>query len=297
MTDDGYFQPAKYTLVDAFVTKGTLTRALDLLTNLFLGLEGHGCRVTLAPSRQHLVRPSVDTRSEGRRDDYSRNGWNPSRATVAYVGTVAIGLTLFELTERARVHWVDGKCVRVPERRRDPMPNVYSPDRDMPSGKLCLRVFSPYPGTTWTKEWREANGTNLSTAIEEVIREVVGAAPQIAEMVVEAERKAEIARKEAEIAREKWKREEVERQRLENIKKSREQLHKIIEAWGAVRVIEGFFEDAERRVAALEEAEAAPLRERLERARELIGEADALRRLREWKTPDEQPRPWSVWDR
>ncbi|MGE0871403.1 MAG: hypothetical protein AB7P03_22775 [Kofleriaceae bacterium] len=209
---------------------------------------------------------------------------------------MAVGLSLFELTERARVHWVDGKCVRIPERRREPMPNVYSHERDMPSGKLCLRAFSPYPNTTWTKEWREANGTKLSTAIDEVIREVVGAAPSIAEMVVEAERKAEIARKEAEIAREKWKREEAERQRLDSIKKSREQLHAIIEAWGAVRLIEGFFEDAARRVAALEESDAAPLRDRLKRARELVGEADALRKLHDWKTPEEQPRPWSVWN-
>jgi hypothetical protein len=70
----------------------------------------------------------------------------------------------------------------------------------------------------------------------------------------------------------------------------------IISAWGEVRRIEGFFEDVETRLATLAEDEANAVRGRLKLARELIGEADALRRLRQWKAPKERPRPWSIFD-
>lgn len=296
VTDDGYIQPTKHTLVDAFVTQATIGRALAFLTKLFLALEEHGYRVTLAPSRQQLVRPSVDLRStsKGPAADYTRSAWSPSRITISNVGTVAIGFMLFELTEKARVHWVDGKYVRVPG-RSESVPSVYSYERELPNDRLCLRAFSPYPGTKWFKDWREEKGTKLSDRIDEIVHEVSSAASMIADLVVEAERKAEIARREAEIQHEKWKREEAERQHRQRLQQSREQLLSIIESWGDVRQIEDFFEDAERRVARLPDDEAAPLRERLVRARELIGEADALRGLREWRTPEEQPRPWSMW--
>ncbi|MGE0871402.1 MAG: hypothetical protein AB7P03_22770 [Kofleriaceae bacterium] len=64
VTDDGYFQPAKYTLVDAFVSQGTLGRALDFLTKLFpcvggTRLPGHARSLAPVPSatrRRHALR-------------------------------------------------------------------------------------------------------------------------------------------------------------------------------------------------------------------------------------------------
>lgn len=87
--------------------------------------------MTFAPFDQHLQRPEVDERSEGGQQRYSHGRWGPDRATVVYVGTVAIGLTLFELSEEVEVRYVDGKYVRgaalpppAPRRRRSPPPNV-----------------------------------------------------------------------------------------------------------------------------------------------------------------------------
>jgi hypothetical protein len=95
-------RPAKKRLVDAFVTKGTLDRALD-------AAKRH--RVTLAPFNEHLQRPVVDERAEGGRERYSYGTWAPDRPTIVYVGTVAIGLTIFELSEEVDVRHVDGKYV------------------------------------------------------------------------------------------------------------------------------------------------------------------------------------------
>lgn len=41
--------------------------------------------------------------------------WRPDRATVVFIGTVAIGLTLFEFTEEVAARWVNGAYVRIPE--------------------------------------------------------------------------------------------------------------------------------------------------------------------------------------
>jgi hypothetical protein len=49
------------------------------------------------------------------------NIWSPQRCTVVYIGTVAIGLTLIELSENVESRYVNGEYVRlsdyVPKRR------------------------------------------------------------------------------------------------------------------------------------------------------------------------------------
>lgn len=67
-----------------------------------------------------------------------------------------------------------------------------------------------------------------------------------------------------------------------------EELFAIIEAWGAAKQIEGFFEDAQRRAAELDEATRDAVLDRLKRARALLGDVDALRRFRAWLSPEER---------
>jgi len=52
--------------------------------------------------------------------------------------------------------------------------------------------------------------------------------------------------------------------------------------------IEGFFEDAERRAAALGEQDRVALLDRLHRARALFGGVDALQRFLNWTAPEER---------
>lgn len=291
-SEGGYLRPSKRRLVDVFVSQATLDRALKAANTLFLALEDRGHQLAFAPLDQHLQRPEVDERSEGGRDRYGSR-WRPDRATVVYVGTVAIGLTIFELSDEIEVQYVDGKYVpvsRVPVSRRAGLlsPNVWIHKRDTPSGKLCLRASSPYPRATWEKQWREAKRGDLPSKIPQIVQELESEAVTIARLVEEGQRQAEIEMREWEVQQEKWRREEAERRRVQNIKEAREQLFAIIEAWGVATRIEGFFADAERRATSLGDEERAIVVDRLQRARSLLGGVDALQRFVAWKVPEER---------
>lgn len=124
--------------------------------------------------------------------------------------------------------------------------------------------------------------------VPQVVLELESAAATIARLVEEGERRAELERREWEAQQEKWRHEEAERRRVQNTKESREQLFGIIEAWGVAKRIEGFFEDAERRAADLSDMDREALRDRLRRARSLLGGVDALQHFLAWKAPEER---------
>ncbi|PWG61495.1 hypothetical protein [Sediminicurvatus halobius] len=290
--EEGYFRPYKRLLMDLYVSKETLERALGLANRLYQHLEARGHRVTLAPAGEQLHCVGFDEREKERRE-WHREPWRPDRATVAYVGTVAIGLTLFELSESVEVRYVNGRYVPVTEiaatRRRAYGPGYsWTTTRDRPSGRLCLQAYSPYPGTKWVKQWREVKPGELAGRLESVVRELEGAAPTIAELVEVAEREAALEREKREAQWKKWQEEEAERRRQHAIKESREELMGIVEAWAEATRLAEFFADAERRVAGLPDEERTVLLERLRHARALAGGTDALERFRSWKSPEER---------
>ncbi len=291
-SDSGYLRLAKKRLVDVFATRGTLDRALDLANTLFLALEERGHRVAFPPRDQYLQRPDVDERSEGGRERYYHASWRPDRPTVVYVGTVAIGLTIFELSEEVEVRYVNGKYIPVAQqpvpKRRVALVHDWVHRREMPSGRLCLRASSPYERAKWEKQWREAQGTDLALKIPHIVRELESEAGTIARLVEEGKRQAEIERRRWEEQHQRWLREEAERHRVQCIKESRQELFAIIDAWGLAKRIEGFFEDAERRAADLQPEDQEALLDRLHHARTLLGGVNALDRFREWKAPEER---------
>ena len=171
---------------------------------------------------------------------------------------MAIGLTVFEWSEELEVRHVGGKYV--PVRKATPTKtrgfqfgDPWTYRRDMPTGRLCLRATSPYHGAPWEQQWREDRVGQLAAKIPEIVEVLESAAATIAALVEEAARQAELARQEWERQRERWQREEAERRRLKNIRESREELAAVVAAWNADREIEAFFDDAERRIAALGE--------------------------------------------
>jgi hypothetical protein len=240
-TENGYLKPSKKRLVDLFVSPATLDRALKVGNALFLALEERGHRVTLASFDQHLRRPVLDERSmQGGQRHYGYGEWSPDRPTVVYIGTVAIGLTLFELSEEGEVRYLNGKYVplrQVPisERIAAIRQNGWTLKRDLPSGKLALRASSPYALATWEQQWREATRGELRSMFSSILLELEAAAATVGKLVEDGEHRAEEQRREWQVQKEKWEREEAERRRARNLKESREQLAAIIEAWGAAK--------------------------------------------------------------
>lgn len=298
-TDYGYLRPSKMLLLDVVASKSALSRALDAANELYLTLEDRGHPVSLAPRDVPLWRPDLDERERPDRERY-RSAWRPSRATVVFIGTVAIGLTLFEYSENVEVRYTKDGYVRVThepvsKRRAADAFREWTSHRDLPSGRLCLRATSPYPNTKWERLWSEKSGENIVGRFPEIVRELEAAAEPIAKLAeqAETERQAELRKLEAE--REAWMRKQAELERareqqrlVENRNASREQVLAIAAAWDRAVRTDAFFQDAERRAERLDEPQRTEAVERLKHARELLGGVDALERFRAWKAPDER---------
>jgi hypothetical protein len=112
--DSCYLKPYKQLLVDLTVSKTGLDKALTFANRLFLSFESCGHRVVIAPRGEHLQRPEVDEREQGGNRRYWNN-WSPWRCTVVYIGTVAFGLSIIEMSEEVEVRYVNGEYVRESE--------------------------------------------------------------------------------------------------------------------------------------------------------------------------------------
>ena len=291
--DDGYLRPSKKLLVDLVVSKSALASALETANELYLALEDRGHSVGFAPPHQRLRRLEVDVREQGGPIRNYPTFWSPWRPTVVLIGTVAVGLTLFEMSEEVEVQYRNGKYIPVSEvesapRRQYAAASSWTTKRDLPSGRLCVQAYAPYTRANWVRHWRESKRGDLHTKFKSIARALEEAAPTIATQFEEGERQAALERQQWEASERQWRREEKERRRAEAIKESREELSEIIESWAEAKRVEAFFEDAQRRAAELDDRDSNAVLDRLKLARDLLGSVDALRRFRSWKAPEER---------
>lgn len=82
-----------------------------------------------------------------------------------------------------------------------------------------------------------------------------------------------------------WQRKEEEKRRLKVIQDGRERLEAVIQNWAKVNSIQAFFDDIERSVHRLGDEERKVVIERLAKAKELIGDLDALKHFNGWESP------------
>ena len=249
----------------------------------------------LAPSDHTYSRAFVEERENPGKTAHNRypSLWHPSKATVVFVGSVAIGLTLFEMTEELEARYVDGEYIplgKLPaaERRR-PMPSwSWTTHKHFATGRLCLQAFSPYPVADWVHRWPEAKARELRGRLDEIVDNLAKAATTIAGLVEDGERQAEIRRREWEEERrrleERWERERQEKARVE----ARQELLEAIRAWDDVRRIQMFFRAAEDEALSRTSEEKEELLRRLAIARELLGELDTLGMLMKWRGPGDR---------
>ena len=292
-----HLRPAKRLLVDLVVSKTGLDRALTFANELFRELDAHECRVVIAPNGEHMHRAEVDEHEVPRKNvnsccDYNRL-CSPGRITVTYVGTVPIGLTIIELSEEAEARYVDGEYVRVdklprPKRVRYAMDVGWTSKQDFPTGRLCLQAYCTDWRGKWTKQWREDEGRDLTSRIPSIVRELIDAAPVIAALIEEGERKAEIERQKWEAEMRERERKDAEERAAKARHASREELLGIVNAWAQAKRIEDFFADAEARLGHFDPGRQEQMRDRLKLARDLLGGVDSIARFGRWKAPNER---------
>ena len=214
-----------------------------------------------------LFRRDLDEREKGRGGNHNSYLWHPSRPTVVFIGSVAVGLTIYEMTEYVEVRRIDGEFVKITDLTPQHLKKAarsysWTTTHDMPSERLCIQAYSPYSGAKWIRQWQESKVGEFPGKLHRIVKELEIAAATIAELVDEAERKAEIERqeraKQREIERLEWEAEkarraieEAERRRIQAQKDSRQELASIIDTWAEAKSIEEFFADAELRAAEL----------------------------------------------
>lgn len=299
-----YLKPHKLLMADIFVSKKIKDQAIEMTNQLYQLLESRGYRVGFSPIGEFHPRPYLHHCDGRKGEDSSYYTWTPARPTVVWIGTLMIGVTLFELSEEVEAMRVNHKYVRLTDihpvkRQRLHDPYSWTSRHEFLTGRLAVRAYAPYKGVSWEKRWVEAEPGNLASMFEEIAislrREANGVASKVKEAMEkqrqeheEWERKQAAWRKEQEIREATRKREEAERARAKAIQDSTQDLLDFIHQWGQARMIREFFQIVEASFASLELERQAVLRERLAKARELIAEPDVFEGILHWKTPDER---------
>ena len=290
--DCGLLKPRKFLLPDILTSKATLEKCIQTANAIYLAVEQRGHAVRIAPSDVSFHRTEVEEREDAKAKRDSRAIWSPMRPTIAFIGTVAVGLVIFETTEEVAVRYMGGKYTRLSEIVPPKKPPRYEPyffdtTKTYPTGRLRLTAYSPYYKAEWTKTWDLPDPSASDGKIERIVREIESASPEIARLAEEGRRIADREHQEWEEQKRQWRIEARERKRTEARTKSRDHLVETIKSWARARRMEEFFQDIEQRSAKLPQEERSALNPRLAAARELFGGTDALKRFGKWKSPIE----------
>ena len=105
-----YICPRHRKLADLLTSQDHLEKSIALAQKLFSRLEDYGYRVVLANSEGSFSMPTVETEEIPTREPkaYFHNPWRPNPCTVAYLGTVAIGMSIAEMTEEVKTSLAGG---------------------------------------------------------------------------------------------------------------------------------------------------------------------------------------------
>ena len=295
VAEGAYLKPYKKLLVDVTASEANLDKALDLANDLFNALHSVGHRVVLAPHDAQLGRDRIDERegATAPRDYWQHSGlWSPYRPTVVYIGTLAIGLSIIEMSETVTLRYVNGKYVResdyIPPRSRYHIDHSWTTSRDLPSGRMRIVAYSPYNRVNWSAQWQETKSASLRSQIRTIVEALETAAPKLVAKLEDAEREAEIRHQQWLEQEECWRREEDRKRVDQSIADSNTELRQVIERWSDVMSIERFLAGVEQQANDLPIPDRHHVIERLALARAFLGSHDPLDFFRAWKTPEER---------
>jgi hypothetical protein len=298
-----YLKPYKKLLVDITTSKAGLDKALAFANDLFNVLESAGHRVVLAPGGEQLRRHEVEVHEQPKKREhdhyYYTHPWWPYRPTIVYVGALAIGLSIVEMSEAVLMRHVKGKYIRdadyvPPKAYRRYVDHTWTTTQDLPCGRLRLIAYCPYPRVSWSTIWQETKNAPLTRALHTIVKEIENAAVGLIEKLKEAEQQAEVTRLKWLAEEEKRRHEEDRRCIQQSINDSQAQLRQIIQAWADVMNVGRFLQGVQDHASDLPPKERDEVLERLKLAREFVGTQNPLKFFLSWRTPLERYQPLSA---
>lgn len=288
-SENGYLRPTKRSMADLIVSRTGIAHAVGFANQLYLALMKEGLTVALSDPATHMNRETVDHREKASTRYIHPSLWQPQRPTVVYIGTIVFGLTIYEISEYVEVKHVDKEYVRLSSlpasQRRSPYRDGRVLSADMPSGRLCLQVYSPYYRADWIHRWSEDKPGDLVSKIPSIVKLLIAEAPELAKKVEVERERWELERQKHQLEVAEWQRKEEEKRQLKVVQDSRDRLEAVIQTWAKVNSIQAFFDDIERSAHTLGDEERKVVMERLAKAKELIGDLDALKHFNGWEPP------------
>lgn len=288
-SENGYLRPTKRSMADLIVSRTGVAPAVGFANQLYLALMKEGLAVALSDPAMHMSRVAVDHREKASTRYIHPSLWQPQRPTVVYIGNVVFGLSIYEISEYVEVEHIGKEYVRLSSlpatKRRSHYRDGWVMSTDMPTGRLCLQVYSPYYRAEWIHRWSEDKPGDLASIIPSIVKHLIAEAPGLGRKVEVEREKAELERQKHQLQIAEWQRKEEEKRRLKAIQDSRDQLDAVIQAWTKVNSIQAFFDDIERSALKLGEVEREVVMARLAKAKELIGCSDALEHFIGWEPP------------
>lgn len=286
-------RPFKRLLVDVLASEKMLDAVLDATQALFDACAQRGHHVGLAAVGAQMSRADVDLLEKPASRQYHRAVWSPERPTLVHVGSVAIGLTVFEMTEEVEVVYVNGKYLPVRDLsehqlRRYVGTHHWRSKEEHASGRICVQAYCPSWRVKWSKRWLETKPGSCQGMMPQIVAELDAIAPELARQLEEAKLRAEEEQR-------RWEEEhlrrqqEAERQRRERARQdAKRDLLAAIAAWDEARRISEFLAAAEVELMQVTDGSGPAAMERLQRARDLIGPISPLLQLKSWRAPEER---------
>ena len=294
---DGYLKPVKRNLPDLVVTEPSLRRAASVLQKLANRFRDANFRISVACGDDGYTRKALgDEEGRLKRSVFEADIWSPGRPTLVFIDEVAIGLSIYEQTVEKEMVDLDGQYLSVKEARKI-KPGLWNRKtgkfyrrslQRIPSKRLCLRAYSPYPRVGWEHTWTE-NKVSLLKQFDDIISSLVGRAESLALEVEKADLQAaeERARWEAErvMASLQHERSLIIQAREE----SRKNLLKIIEAWSHQKKLQEFFDEISTRSLDMNGEARAKLLAKVREAKDLLTSQDSAESLMLWEAPPPKP--------
>jgi hypothetical protein len=275
-----YLKPRINRVVDVLTKPEHLDDAIGLASKFFSRLEDYGYRVVIASKEQDFRPCTVETEEiivKRPNNLYYYPPWRPVLCTVAYLGTVAIGISIVEMTEKQKAT------------------GYYSYETSVASGRFRIYGYSPYLRTDLVKYWQDTKELRLLKRFDEIIAEFEKMANLIPSLILEGEKKAEEERIRQEAERlERHRKREIELRAQAN-EESRTDLDRIIKEWGELKSRQAFIEELSHAIRDENPETRTALMERLEVAKTMLKTESAIDIIKSWKTPDERFANYSSW--
>jgi len=178
--------------------------------------------------------------------------------------------------------------VRISDRRRvhrdaPQWPDDVDETRDMPTGRLVLRAYSPRYNTAWQHEWTESQKGESVMMAKAIVDALEEAAPIFVKQVQDAEHRERERQARFEIERRRRQARDRDEARQRARQAANEELRSIVTAWNDAFALEAFFSELARCASMLNADERTDLEARIQTARVLTGGQDAVDPFLKWK--------------